>query len=114
MKRLSVLCALLASGLAAGCASSSSGAGGGVMFADCYEDYCVGYDELYNPSVYLRTPSTPAFPGRAEVRLTAAGRPAPQTVDRSSVTTGFAPSTSSRAGPASPAPSRPTTTAPRP
>jgi hypothetical protein len=84
------------------------------MFADCYEDYCVGYDELYRPAVYLLTPSTPAFPGRAEVRLTAAGRPAPQTVDRSSVTAGVASSTFARSAPASPAPSRPTTTASRP
>lgn len=113
MKRVAALCAILMSCLAAGCASSSSGAAGGVMFTDCYDDYCVGYDELYRPSVYLRTPSTPAFPSRAEVRLTEAGRPATQTVDRSSAAAGFTRPVP-LAAPASPAPSRPPTIASRP
>lgn len=112
MKRRAVLGAILASGLAAGCASSSFGAGGGAMFAECYDEDCVGYDEYCRADAYLRTPSTPAD-SRAEVRLSDAGRPAPRTVDRSTGTTGVMRST---AVPRSaPAPSRPpTTTASRP
>ena len=115
MKRLMLLFTLLASGLAAGCASSSSGAGGGAMFTDCYDDDCVGYDALCHPSAYLRAPSAPAVP-RAEVGLTSTERPGPQTVIRSAGTTGVIRSTAApRAAPAAPAPSRPpTTTARRP
>lgn len=115
MKGLILLCALLASGFAAGCASSSSGVGSGIVFADCYSYYCVGYDEQLQHHLFIRTPSTPAFPGRGEVRRTEDGRPAPQTVDRSPVTAGATRSLSPRTVPASPAPSRPpTTTASRP
>ncbi len=92
MRKLFLCAAALAAGLAAGCASGSYGAGGGVMFADCYDDYCVGYDELCRPSLYLRTPSTPSVPGCGEVKLAADGRPAPRTA------------------PAPPASSRPPTT----
>jgi hypothetical protein len=115
MNRLTLLCATLAGGLAAGCASSSSGAGSGIVFADCYSYHCVGYDEQWQAHVFLRTPSTPAFPGRGEVRLTEGGRPAPRTVDRSPMTAGAIQPAASRTAPASAAASRPpTTTASRP
>lgn len=115
MRRLVVLCTILASGLAAGCASSSSGAGGGAMFTDCYDDDCVGYDALGYPSAYLRTPSAPAA-ARAEIVLTSTERPAPQPVTRSAGTAGVMRSTTApRAAPVAAAPSRaPTTTARRP
>ena len=109
MKRAAALCAILASCLAAACASSASGAGGGGgAFADCYDEDCGAYAELYRPAFYLRTPSTPEA-SRGAIRLTEAGRPAPHTVDRSSATTGFTRSAAPRPASAPPAPSRPTT-----
>ena len=110
MKRLAALCAIVASGLAAGCASSSSGAAGGVMFADCYDEDCAGYDELCGSTEYLRTPSTPSVSGRAEVKPADNDRPATRTVDRSAVTVAASRSPAVRGAPSAGSPSRPPAT----
>jgi len=80
MKKL-LLAAPLLLGLG-GCASSGGGVPAGVVFADCYDDYCVGYDELNLRHLYLRTPGTPQLPQRGEVNPVAADRGGTQTVTR--------------------------------
>jgi hypothetical protein len=93
----------------AGCASSGGGgAPAGVLFADCYDNYCVGYDEANLRHLYLRTPGTPQLPLRGEVQRAADGRGGTQTVMRASASPVMATWTQSQATPQlAPAPAAP-------
>jgi hypothetical protein len=93
----------------AGCASSGGGgAPAGVLFADCYDNYCVGYDEANLRHLYLRTPGTPQLPQRGEVQRVADGRGGTQTVTRASASPVMATWTQSQATPQlAPAPAAP-------
>jgi hypothetical protein len=107
MRRL-LLASPLLLGLA-GCASSGGGgAPAGVLFADCYDNYCVGYDEANLRHLYLRTPGTPQLPQRGEVQRVADGRSGTQTVTRASSSPVMATWTQSQATPQfAPAPAAP-------
>jgi|RhiMetdeSRZDD1v2_1073273.scaffolds.fasta_scaffold06075_5 hypothetical protein len=107
MKKL-LLASPLLLGLA-GCASSGGGGvPAGVLFADCYDDYCVGYDTANLRHLYLRTPGTPQLPQRGEVQRVTDGRGDTQTVTRASASPVVASWTQSQAGPqTAPAPAAP-------
>jgi hypothetical protein len=106
MKKL-LLASPLLLGLA-GCASSGGGVPAGVLFADCYDNYCVGYDEANLRHLYLRTPGAPQLPQRGEVERVADGRGGTQIVTRASASPVMATWTQSQATPQfAPAPAAP-------
>ena len=106
MKKLLLASPLLL--VLAGCASSGGGAPAGVLFADCYDDYCVGYDEANLRHLYLRTPGTPQLPQRGEIQRVAGDRGDTQVVTRASASPVTATWTQSQATPQfAPAPTAP-------